>query len=194
MQEAVRWRAFELLKLVANLLIAAEIFTALADLITEFLEIISHTILFNFGGYPAETFSTTSYQSILIHRCKVKEITDYVDATLRTVHRWIKCRKLCYFAACIIDKDDNIVLEAMINIIDVHHPHLTSHKLFEQDAVDLKRQFQQTIFMLQREAYIENLECDSLNKGKFKWEKCDQRNPSDLRPCGNRIDNKLIEV
>lgn len=36
-------------------------------MVTEFLEIISHTVLFNYGGYPAETFDTATYGTILIH-------------------------------------------------------------------------------------------------------------------------------
>lgn len=48
-------------------------FAALADMVTEFLEIISHTVLFNYGGYPAETFDTASYGSILIHVSMILE-------------------------------------------------------------------------------------------------------------------------
>lgn len=43
------------------------IFVALADVVTEFLEIISHTVLFNYSAYPAELFDTASYGDILIH-------------------------------------------------------------------------------------------------------------------------------
>ncbi|VDO45807.1 unnamed protein product [Onchocerca flexuosa] len=46
---------------------------ALADMVTEFLEIISHTVLFNYGGYPAETFDTASYGSILFHVSTILE-------------------------------------------------------------------------------------------------------------------------
>ncbi|KAM3720715.1 Mitotic spindle checkpoint component MAD2 [Dirofilaria immitis] len=187
---------------------------ALADMITEFLEIISHTVLFNHGGYPVETFDTVSYGSILIHKCRVKEVLDYMSSALQTVHRWIKFGELSHFAACVIDKDDKVVMEAVIIIMDVQYPRLRNVLTIEAD--DIKRQFQQTIFTLQRESYVENMKnafqskevrfeihtklkgnCEvKLQKriGEFKWEKYDQCAPENLRPCGRRIDNKLIEI
>uniref|UniRef100_A0A1I8EHL8 Uncharacterized protein n=1 Tax=Wuchereria bancrofti TaxID=6293 RepID=A0A1I8EHL8_WUCBA len=121
-----------------------ETFTALADMVTEFLEIISHTVLFNFGGYAAET------------------------------------------------------------------------DVLANEASDMKRQFQQTVFTLQRGSYIENMKnafrCEEVRfeirtklrgncekklqrrVGEFKWEKCDHHVPQNLHPCGRRIDSKLIEI
>ncbi|OZC12418.1 HORMA domain protein [Onchocerca flexuosa] len=187
---------------------------ALADMVTEFLEIISHTVLFNYGGYPAETFDTASYGSILFHKCRVKEVLDYMNSALQTVHRWIRFDELSHFAACILDKDDRVVMEAVIIIMDIQYPQLRN--VLTTEAADMKRQFQQTIFTLQRESYIENMKnvlrneevrfeihtklrgnCEiKLQKraGEFKWEKHDQCAPENLRPCGKRIDSKLIEI
>ncbi|VDO32126.1 unnamed protein product [Brugia timori] len=161
---------------------------ALADMVTEFLEIICHTVLFNFGSYAAETFGTASYGDILIHKCQVKEVLDYISNALQTVHRWIKFDMLSHFAADVLTNE----------------------------AADMKRQFQQTIFTLQRGSYIENMKnafryeevrfelhtklrgnCEKKLQrrvGEFKWEKCDHHVPQNLHPCGRRIDSKLIEI
>ncbi|EFO20583.2 hypothetical protein LOAG_07906 [Loa loa] len=187
---------------------------ALADMVTEFLEIISHTLLFNYGGYPVETFDTAFYGAILIHKCRVKEVSDYVSGALQTVHRWIKFDELSHFAACILDKDNRAVMEVLLIITDMQYSHFSD--LLTSEAADIKQQFQQTIFTLQRGSHIENMRsiflyeevrfeirtklrgnCETkLQKraGEFKWEKCDQCIPENLRPCGRRIDNKLVEI
>ncbi|KAK6106026.1 HORMA domain family protein [Brugia pahangi] len=187
---------------------------ALADMVTEFLEIICHTVLFNFGSYAAETFSTASYGDILIHKCQVKEVLDYISNALQTVHRWIKFDVLSHFAACVLDKDNRVVMEVVIIIMDTQYSHLRD--VLTNEAADMKRQFQQTIFTLQRGSYIENMKnafrheevrfelhtklrgnCEKkLQKrvGEFKWEKCDHHVPQNLHPCGRRIDSKLIEI
>ncbi|CAG9536638.1 unnamed protein product [Cercopithifilaria johnstoni] len=187
---------------------------ALANLVTEFLEIISHTVLFNYSGYPAEMFDTVSYGDILIHKCKAKEVLDYVSSALQTIHRWIKFDELSHFAACILDKDDRVVMEVMIIIMGVQYSYFRD--VLKNEAVDMKRQFQQTIFALQRGSYIENMKnifryeevrfeihtklkgnCEVKLKrraGESKWEKYDQCAPENLRPCGRRIDNKLVEI
>uniref|UniRef100_A0A915Q7X1 HORMA domain-containing protein n=1 Tax=Setaria digitata TaxID=48799 RepID=A0A915Q7X1_9BILA len=203
-------------------------FTVMADLITEFLEIISHTLLFNYGGYPAETFNTASYGSLLVHKCRVKEVLDYMSSALRTVHRWIKFDKLSHFAACILDKDDRVMMETVLIIMDVQCPHFRD--ILVSEVADLKRQLQQTIFTLQRGSYIEYTkdffsngengymdlgvkvrkelrfeiraklrdDCEVRLKkrtGEYEWEKFDQLGiPGNLRPCGRRIDNKLLEL
>ncbi|KAL3998623.1 HORMA domain family protein [Acanthocheilonema viteae] len=187
---------------------------ALADVITEFLEIISHTVLFNYSGYPAEMFDTVSYGDILIHKCRVKEVLDYVNGSLQTIHRWVKLDKLSHFAACILDKENKVVIEVVIIIMGVQYSHLRD--VLTSEAVDMKRQFQQTIFSLQRGTYIENMKnifrheeirfeihtklrggCEvKLKKRAYepKWEKYDQFAPENLRPCGRRIDSKLVEI
>ncbi|VIO96101.1 Uncharacterized protein BM_BM12817 [Brugia malayi] len=187
---------------------------ALADMVTEFLEIICHTVLFNFGSYAAETFGTASYGDILIHKCQVKEVLDYISNALQTVHRWIKFDMLSHFAACVLDKDNRVVMEVVIIIMDTQYSHLRD--VLTNEAADMKRQFQQTIFTLQRGSYIENMKnafrCEEVRfelhtklrgncekklqrrVGEFKWEKCDHHVPQNLHPCGRRIDSKLIEI
>lgn len=187
---------------------------ALADMVTEFLEIICHTVLFNFGSYAAETFGTASYGDILIHKCQVKEVLDYISNALQTVHRWIKFDMLSHFAACVLDKDNRVVMEVVIIIMDTQYSHLRD--VLTNEAADMKRQFQQTIFTLQRGSYIENMKnafryeevrfelhtklrgnCEKKLQrrvGEFKWEKCDHHVPQNLHPCGRRIDSKLIEI
>ncbi|VDK87462.1 unnamed protein product [Litomosoides sigmodontis] len=190
------------------------IFVALADVVTEFLEIISHSVLFNYSAYPAELFDTVSYGDILIHKCKVKEVLDYVNSALQMIHRWIKFDELSHFAACILNKDNGVVMEVVIIIMSVHYPHVRD--LLASEIADMKRQFQQTIVALQRGSYVENIgnvsRCEGVRfeihaklrgngevrlkkrVGESKWEMCDQCAPENLRPCGRRIDSKLIEI
>uniref|UniRef100_A0A0R3RU61 DUF4806 domain-containing protein n=1 Tax=Elaeophora elaphi TaxID=1147741 RepID=A0A0R3RU61_9BILA len=237
---------------------------ALADMVTEFLEITSHTVLFHYSGYSAEMFDMASYGDILIHKCRVKEVIDYVKSALQTIHRWIRFDELSHFAACILDKDNKVMMEVVIIIMGVQYSHLRSRitsllhsfrnmkicdlffelriyfslllkwavindhsatfvltgdyfrDILTSEAVDMKRQFQQTIFTLQRGSYIENMknvfqhekvrfEIRTKLRGNCvvklkkraedcKWEKCNQCAPENLRPCGRRIDSKLIEI
>lgn len=45
---------------------------------------------------------------------------------LQTIHRWIKFDELSHFAACILDKDNRVVVEVIIIIVDIQYSQLRS--------------------------------------------------------------------
>lgn len=51
---------------------------------------------------------------------------DYVSSALQTIHRWIKFDELSHFAACILDKDNKVLMEVVIIIMEIQHPRLRS--------------------------------------------------------------------
>uniref|UniRef100_A0A158R4H3 HORMA domain-containing protein n=1 Tax=Syphacia muris TaxID=451379 RepID=A0A158R4H3_9BILA len=124
----------------------------LAKCILTYLENLVHLVLFCFGGYPRENFCTTRFGDLLVQRCMVPEVLDYVDRCFRTVFRWISFSKLKKFSIVIVDEDDVALVNYVVCI------HSTTVSKYENDEnfgkliSKLRHKFQRSILEIQCQA------------------------------------------
>uniref|UniRef100_A0A915C9N2 HORMA domain-containing protein n=2 Tax=Parascaris univalens TaxID=6257 RepID=A0A915C9N2_PARUN len=187
---------------------------AIANLLVQYFDLLSHSILFIFGGYPANCFETLNYCGVIVHRCIEKEAQIYVDTCMRTIHRWLQYSKLRKFSAAIRDQSNRTIVEYVIVISRALYTGAKRIDEFDSLAAELKAHLRRSILHIQcagsdAELYANNRKVrlvlsaqinkhTSIRKHRpmeYVWEECTNiPERMIMKPYGEHIVSKLVQL
>ncbi|VDK72693.1 unnamed protein product [Anisakis simplex] len=131
---------------------------AIANLLVEYFELLSHALLFEFGLYPPEAFQPVKYCDVIVHKCVDKAVQLYIETSMRSIHRWVMYSKLRRYNVAICEGRLNLVVGGYL--VEIGEALYTGAKRideFDELAAELRGRLQKTlcdIELNQAEAYL----------------------------------------